>query len=160
MHQTSGSWDIITVYILFCLKSYIFSTKGVNQSTNLVKFYVSSQKSEILLFDGLLWSKSCIVSAKKSIEELSFITLKSDANFKEKLTCSIKHGIRNLLIFTQPLKCLKISFRWVIFVQSMKVWYKKNTKELYFMTLNSDANLNKPWPCGFKTNMRNWVNFH
>ena len=39
--------------------------KGVNQSTNLVKFYVSSQKSEILLFDGLLWSKSCIVSAKK-----------------------------------------------------------------------------------------------
>ena len=21
-------------------------------------------------------------------------------------------------------------------------------------------NLNKPWPCGFKNDMKNWVNFH
>ena len=32
---------------------------------DLVKFYMSSRKSEFLHFDGLLWSKSCTVSAKK-----------------------------------------------------------------------------------------------
>ena len=49
----------------FTLKFYILSTKGTNESTNLVKFYMSSRKSEILNFDGLLLSKSCTVSAKK-----------------------------------------------------------------------------------------------
>ena len=44
---------------------------------------MSSGKSEILHFDGLLLSKSCTVSAKK--------VLKSDEKFKEKLTCSFKH---------------------------------------------------------------------
>ena len=135
MHQSSGSWDIITLYILFYLKSYIFSTKGVNESTNLVKLNVSSRKSEILHFDGLLWSKSCTVSAKKSIEELSLMTLKSDEKFIEKLTCSIKHGIRNLLIFTQPLK----SHFDGLFLSKVWRFEIKKTKELYFMTLNSDS---------------------
>ena len=45
---------------------------------------MSSGKSEILHFDGLLLSKSCTVSAKK----VQFLmTLNSD----EKLACSFKH---------------------------------------------------------------------
>ena len=28
------------------------------------------------------------------------------------------------------------------------------------MTLDSDAKLNKSWPCDFKNSMRNCVNFH
>ena len=59
---------------------------------------MSSQKSEILHFNGLLFSKSCTVSAEKSTEEFP-MTLKSDAKFKEKLTCSFKHDIRNLVNF-------------------------------------------------------------
>ena len=59
---------------------------------------MSSGKSEIMHFDGLLLSKSCTVSAKKSIEEL-LMTLKSDEKFKEKLTCSFKYDIRNLVNF-------------------------------------------------------------
>ena len=51
---------------------------------------MSSGKSEILHFDGLLLSKSCTVSAKKSKEEF-LKTLKSDEKFKEKLACSFKH---------------------------------------------------------------------
>ena len=35
----------------------------------------------------------------KSTEELSFITLKSDTEFKEKLACSFKHDMRNLVNF-------------------------------------------------------------
>ena len=37
--------------MLFQLKFYILSTKGDYQSTNLVKFHVSSRRSEILDFD-------------------------------------------------------------------------------------------------------------
>ena len=51
---------------------------------------MSSGKSEILHSDGLLLSKSCTVSAKKSTEEV-LMTLKSDEKFKEKLVCSFKH---------------------------------------------------------------------
>ena len=35
----------------------------------------------------------------KSTEELSFMTPKSDANFKEKMTCSFRHDMRNLVNF-------------------------------------------------------------
>ena len=51
--------------VLFSLKFYILLTKWAYQSTNLVKFHVSSQKSEILHFDKLLLSKWYKVSAKK-----------------------------------------------------------------------------------------------
>ena len=44
---------------------------------------MSSQKSEVLHFDGLLLSKPYKVPAKQSTEELSFMKLKSDAKFKE-----------------------------------------------------------------------------
>ena len=47
-------------------------------------------KSKNLHFDELFSSKSCTVSANKNAEELSFITLKRNAKFKEKLTCSFK----------------------------------------------------------------------
>ena len=60
---------------------------------------MSSQKSEISHFDGLLLSKSCTVSAKKSTEELSLMTLHSDPKFKEKLTFCLKNDMRNLMNF-------------------------------------------------------------
>ena len=58
---------------------------------------MSSQKSEILHFDGFLLPKSCTVSAKKGQDFI--MTQKSDEKFKEKLTCSFKHNIRNLVNF-------------------------------------------------------------
>ena len=63
-------------------------------------------------------------------------------------------------IFTQPLKCLKISLWWVLFVQSMKVWAKKIQSSYLSWHWTVKQNLNKPWPCGFKNGMMNWVNFH
>ena len=51
--------------VLFQIKFYILLTKGSYESKNLVKLYMSSRKSKILHFDGLLLSKSCTVSAKK-----------------------------------------------------------------------------------------------
>ena len=64
-----------------------------------MKFYVSSRKSNILHFDWLLLFKLCTVLTKKSTEKLSLRTLKSDLKFKEKLTCSFKHDMRNLVNF-------------------------------------------------------------
>ena len=61
--------DLQGLVYTFELKFYILSAKGTcYQSTSLVKFYVSSQKSGILHFDGILLSKSCTVSTKKSTE--------------------------------------------------------------------------------------------
>ena len=52
-----------------------------NDMRNLVNFNVSCGKSENLQFDVLFLSIEYKVSAKKSTEELSFITLKRDPNF-------------------------------------------------------------------------------
>ena len=38
---------------------------------------------------------------KKNTEELSFMTLKSDANFEEKLTCGLENDMRNMANFHQ-----------------------------------------------------------
>ena len=67
------------------------------------------------------------------------MTLKSDAKFKKKHSCGFKYNKRNLLNFTQPLKSLKASFRWVLFVQSMQDLSYKNTEALFFITLNCDS---------------------
>ena len=53
---------------LFQLKFYLLSTKGVSQTTNLVNFFASSRKSEILHFDGFLLSKPYKDSAKKVLK--------------------------------------------------------------------------------------------
>ena len=146
--------------ILCWLKFYILWPKGAYQSKNLVKFHVNIQKSEILNFDGFLLSKSYKVSAKK--------VQKSYLSWYWKVMQSLKKNwlvISNMTrrfwwIFTQPLKSLEISFRWALFAQSIQVLCYKNTEELSFMTLNSDENMNKPWPCAFKYGMRNWISFH
>ena len=87
-----------------------------------MKVYVSSRKSKILHFDGLLWSKPWTVSAKKV--QKSYLSWQNDAKFKEKLTCSFKYGIRNLLNFHPTTKNENFT-SMSSFVQSIKVWHKK-----------------------------------
>ena len=70
-----------------------------NDMTNLVNFNASSGKSENLYSDVLPLSRARKVSAKKSTEELSFMTLKSDPNCEEKLTFCLKIDMGNLVNF-------------------------------------------------------------
>ena len=77
------------------MKFYVLSTQGAYQSTNLVKFHLSSRKSEIF------HHPNHIEFQPKSTEELSPMTLKSDTKFKEKLTWSLKYDMRNLVNFHQ-----------------------------------------------------------
>ena len=72
------------------------------------------------------------------------MTLKSDAKFKEKVTCGFKYDMRNLVnFFTQRFKSPKISLRWAIFVQS--IWGLN-----YEVHWAGMKNLNILWLFGFK----------
>ena len=79
-------------------KNWLLVSK-ITYMTNLVNFNASSGKSENLHFDVLLLSIAYKVSAKKSAEKLSLMTLKSDPNFEEKFTFCLKNYMRNLMNF-------------------------------------------------------------
>ena len=49
---------------------------------NLVNFHPSTQKSENFISIGYFWPKYMWFELKKNTEELSFMTLNSDAKFE------------------------------------------------------------------------------
>ena len=101
-----------------------------NNIRNLVNFHASSQKPENLHFDWIVLSK-----AYKDLDEKiqkSFMTLNNDAKFEEKLTLGYKNDIRHLVSFHPTTRKLE----------------------------NFTSMGYKPWPCGFKNDIINWVNFH
>ena len=157
LHPSSMSLDIIPLYF-FKLKFCILSTKGAYQSTNLVKRHVSSQKSEILHFDGFLLSKSYKVSAKKVKKSYLSGHLRVMQSLKKNWLVVSNMTWRIWWIFTQLLKNLKISFRWVFLSKVYQVWATKIQNSYLSWHWAVMQNLNKPWPCGFKNSMRNWVN--
>ena len=69
-----------------------------NDMMDLVNFTASSGKSKNLHFDLLLFSIAYKVSVKKA-QKNSIMALKSDSNFKEKLTFCLKNDMRNLVNF-------------------------------------------------------------
>ena len=66
---------------------------------NLVNFYLNTWNSQNFSFDWLLLCKVYNVWTKKGTEGLSFLTLKSDANFEEELTSGLKNNMRNITNF-------------------------------------------------------------
>ena len=138
LHHSLVSWDRNPLYF-FQVKFYMISIKGAYQSTNFANFHVTSQKSEILHFDGFLLSKSYKVSAKKVQKSyLSWHWRVMQSLKKNRLVVSnVTWGI--WLIFTQPLTQKSISFQWALFVERIQSLSHKNAEELSFMTLSSDA---------------------
>ena len=84
--------------------------------------------------------------------------LNSDAKFKEKLTCSFKHDMRNLINF-HPIKSLKISPRRALFVQSIKAWDKKIKRSYLWWHWKVVPNVSENWLVAWKMT-RNFVTFH
>ena len=74
-------------------------------------------------FDLLLLCKVYNVWPKKSTEELSFMTLKSDAKFEEKLTCGSENDMKNLENFhrTTP-KSQNRHFDGILLSKVENVW--------------------------------------
>ena len=73
------------------------------------------------------------------------MTLKNDAKFKEKLTCSFKYDIRNLVNFypaTQ--KSENLHFDALLMFKAYKDLDERNTKELFSQHGTVMQKLNKP----------------
>ena len=68
---------------------------------NFTNFDPSTRKSKKFVFDLAPCDQSIYCLSDKSTEELSFMTLKSYANFEEKLACGLKKDLRNLGNFHQ-----------------------------------------------------------
>ena len=68
---------------------------------NLVKLDLSTCRSPklVLSFAPIVQSIKCLTY--KITEELSFMTLKGDAKFEEKLTCGLENDMRNIANFHQ-----------------------------------------------------------
>ena len=126
-------------------------------------FIIRATKSLKIVHWRALFVQSINCFSQKLSEELCVMTLKGVAKFKRKLTYGLKNDIRNLDNFHASCwKSKNLHFDWIRLskAQSIKIFRWKSTKELCLMTLNSDVKFEKPWPCGFKNGMRNWVNFH
>ena len=68
---------------------------------NLVDFDPSTQVSNICTLIGPFGANSIKRLTQKSTEELSFMTLKSDAKFEENRTCGLENDMRNMANFHQ-----------------------------------------------------------
>ena len=76
-------------------------------------------------FNGLHLRKVYIAWTKKSREELSFMTLKTDAKFEEKLTCCLENDRKNFEYFHQSTqKVSKLELWWDPFAQRSYVSWK------------------------------------
>ena len=57
-------------------------------------------------------------------------------------------------------KVWKFYFDGLFLSKGYEVWAKKEYRGVIFHDAEVMQNLNKPWPCGFKNGIINWVNFH
>ena len=78
-------------------------TKGAHHSAKFQTFDCSAEISPNLYFDRLLLLKLYKVSAKKSMEDLCLVILKSGAKFEEKLIFCFKND-KNLVNFDPSTK--------------------------------------------------------
>ena len=117
LHGTSVSWKITPLYFLVKIL-YILNKRSLSK----YKF------DEILHFDRLL-----LVQIKK----LSIMTVKSDSEFKVKLTCGFRHDMRNLVNFhptTQPLNHWKFHCHGLFLFKVSEVWAKTHRGVIFHDT--------------------------
>ena len=88
------------------------------------------------------------------------MTLKSYANFEEKLTYGLKKRHDKLGKFSPDhLEVSNLGLWWDPFVQSRKDVTLKFTEELCVMTMKKNAKFDKELTSHFKADMRNLTNF-
>ena len=94
----------------------------------------------------------------KHTEELSFMTLKSDAKFEEKLVVW-KMTWEYDKFSPEQLKVSKLVYWWDPLIQGRKSVSLKSTEKLCVMTMKNDAKFEGELTCHFKIDMRNSMNF-
>ena len=117
---------------------------------------------KIFHFNGLFSRKVYVVWAKKSTEELSFITPKRDIKFREESTCRFKIDLRNLtnsdLSTRESLK--NLHFHLFLLCKVFHVWPKKVQRSFLLWHWWVMQNLKKKMTCGLENDMMNLANFH
>ena len=110
--------------------------------------------------------KNCFNEQEKSITYLKML-LKKHKNFKVILAVLVRSKFKTFSV-SQPwwptlfrdLPPLPTNLVLLHFT-SMGCFYPKYIRfELKNVEETMMQHLNKPWPCGFRNDMRNWVNFH
>ena len=73
------------------------------------------------------------------------MTLKNDAKFEEKLTCSLENDMRNLANFYQSTwKCQSWEFDGILLSKVENAW-AKNLQRIHILTLKNDENSKRNW---------------
>ena len=99
-------------------------TRGSHQSAKFRALDCSHEISPNFYFDRFLLLK-VYISAKKSIKELWLMTLKSDAQFEEKVVCCFKNdeNVVNFEVSTQHYQ--NFHFDWFLLWKLYSAWSKK-----------------------------------
>ena len=97
----------------------------------------------------------------KNTEKLSFMTLKTDGKFEEKLTCGLENDMKNIYSKLSPehLKVSKLGLWWDLLIQSRKSMRLKFTEQLCAMATKNDTKFVEETTCCFKVYVGNFTNF-
>ena len=106
--------------------------------------------SKIFTLMGSFWAKYVLFEVK-SREELSFMILKSDAEFEGNPTCGLENDMR-----PEYLRVSKLGLSWDPFVQSRKCMSLKFTEELCVMIMKNDTKLKRGWLAVLKLTWGIW----
>ena len=94
------------------------------------------------------------------LKKLSFMTVKKDAKFEERLTFGWETDMRNMTNFYQSTwKSKKLGLWWDSLFESRKCTSLKFTEKLCVMTMENDAKFEEELTCCFKTDMRDLTKF-
>ena len=124
---------------------------------NFTNFDPSTRKSKKIVFYLVPCDQSIYCLSYKSTEELSLMTLKSFANFEEKLTCDLKILWLDKFL-PGHLKVPQLRLWWDPLVQNRKGMSLKFTEELCVKTVKNNAKFEEELISHFKTDMRNLTN--
>ena len=108
---------------------------------NLTKFDVNTLKSQKFSLYWDPFEQITFSLSWRSTEELSFMKLKRDSKFGEKLTCCFKIDINNLTNFdVNTLESLKnVHFNGFLLSKLYILWAEKVQRSLSFMKLKRDT---------------------
>ena len=127
---------------------------------NLVNFHAGSRKSENFHFDWILLSKACKdldQKIQKSYVSQHWGVMQS---LKKNLLLIPKRTWGIWWISSKHSQVQKFHFDGLILSKVYEVWAKKIQRSYLSWHWTVIQNLNKPWLCGLKNDMRNWVNVH
>ena len=153
MHHSSMSWEITLLYFfswnfLWFLQKESIKVQNFRLLTGQVKFH-----QICTLIGSFCWKYI------KKYREVCLKTLKSDAEFEEKLICFFTND-NNLVNFDSSIRSLKnLHFDWFLLCKVYNVWPKKVQSSYLIWHWRAVQNLKKNWLAVWKMTWWIWQNF-